>query len=190
VLITAGAWRLRSSFVKSLPVGGGLKAWIKSPGPLATLHDSTYEIIYKLPQGKKGAVKLRGDFERNPLLVFCSANEPDILCLYDCDVRFRLIKISTAEAYQPFSQKSALNWIVQDAPCLVRQGNAGDWNRVLNYFTDQKASGFSAVWMPTFDAGFLRIYASQKELESGIRGQVSTMYGSGPGPIVFDPGGD
>lgn len=165
---------IKPSFQQKIFFGEGGRAWINIPGPFASLHDSFYEIKVEPKVGKEGVVRLRGDFDRSPLLILRRPNTPFILCLYDCDVRLRIIKIYTDRKFQPLPNTSPLYWFIQNSTLMVEQGNADDWKFVLDFLKSRNGEKVG-TWIPTLDAGVVRLYASPTSLAERMQQQLSSI---------------
>jgi hypothetical protein len=71
-----------------------------------------------------------------------------LLCLYDFDVDYRLLRIDMSQPFKPPASTSYLNRIVFRSDWLIEDGSAGDWQETLDYLHSVPPTVFAHQSVP------------------------------------------
>jgi hypothetical protein len=121
-------------------------------------------ITYTSKSGQAGTVVLWQDFFHFPITVLPARDPNVLLCLYDFDVDFRLIRINTAKKFKPFLPGSILNSIVCVSPWEVRAGTTNDWEVTMDYLKKIRPSEFKRVSVPSLSFGIMHVHRNRDTL--------------------------
>jgi hypothetical protein len=124
-------------------------------------------------------INLWQDFADRPVILKFSTNGKALICLYNFDIDFRLIKIVYGDSSQSFQPKSDLEKLVVSSSCRIETAGLDDWIEMSNYLKAMSPADFKRQSIPICDLGIIKINESLKETERCVNTQVEEMQRSG-----------
>lgn len=122
--------------------------------------DPTATISYKPEHGPSGKIVLWQSVFDGPVTIISAHDTNVLLCLYDFDVDFRLLRIDTNKVFKPLPPGSDLNRILLARPWEIEGGSPADWQELLNFLQNASPKAFSQQSVPVG----MRIYRTPASL--------------------------
>jgi len=118
----------------SVNYGARGSAFIKPATFVRSLRQQAYcTIRYEPKSGQPGTIVLWQDAFDGPTMLLPAKNTNILLCLYDFDIDYRLLRIDTSKSFTPLLTSNDLSRILFKCDWLIGDGTTSDWQEVLTY---------------------------------------------------------
>jgi hypothetical protein len=137
---------------ENVPLQNKCKAQFKRASLVRSVWPEAFSTLtYQPKDGRAGKIVLWQSIFDGPVMLM-SANDPSrLLCLYDYDTYFCLLKIDTVNRFKPVPPKSDLNSILFACTWAIEDGTDADWQEVMDYL---HAAFTNSLRVRTFSVGF------------------------------------
>ena len=135
---------------KKVPLGHGNYARLRAASiGRSCFSEANATISCESKSGRTGEVVLWQDLFDGPALLIPGAETNVLLCLYDFDVGFLLVRIDTSKDFEPLAADDRLSRILFTSAWQIQEGQSEDWKNILDYLHQASPKDFRQHLLPS-----------------------------------------